>query len=105
MVRLSKPHFRQGIVALLDGDSEKEERAVELINAYSETKQQDVDKLVSAIKELVGDEKCSLDGSGNCLSHGTSNGHGICPHHRAKLLLEGFEKGIGARLVFSKSGG
>tara|TARA_Y100001973_G_C5194938_1_gene333566 strand:- start:367 stop:684 length:318 start_codon:yes stop_codon:yes gene_type:complete len=103
MDRLSKPHFRQGIVALLDGDAEKEEKALTLINAYSNTKQEDVDKLVSAIKELVGPDKCSIDGAGNCLSHGTSNGHGVCPHHRAKLLIEGFETGIGARLVLSGS--
>ncbi len=103
MARLSKPHFRQGIVALLDGDLEKKEKALLLIDAYSKTKKQDVDKLLDVIKELVDVENCRLSSSGECLTHEVNTVAGVCPHHRAKLLIEDFGGGLGSRLVFSQS--
>lgn len=103
MARFSKLHFRQGIVSLLDGDLEKKEKALLLIDAYSKTKKQDVDKLLDVIKELVGVENCRLNGASECLTHNTNTITGVCPHHRAKLLIEEFGGSLGSRLVFSQS--
>lgn len=103
MVRLSKPHFRQGIIALLDGDLEKEEKALLLIDAYSKTKKQDVDKLLNVIKELVGIENCRLNDAHECLTHKADTRGGVCPHHRAKHLLEEFDGNLGSKLIFSQS--
>lgn len=103
MTRLSKPHFRKGIISLLDGDSIKKEKALALIDAYSKTKQEDVDKLVGALKELTDSAQCRLESSGRCLTHDLNASTQVCPHHRAKMLLECFEGNLGSRLVFSKS--
>lgn len=103
MARLSKPHFRQGIVSLLDGDLDKKEKALLLIDAYSKTKKQDVDKLLDVIKELVDVENCRLNGAHECLSHKSNTLTGVCPHHRAKLLIEEFDGSLGSRLIFSQS--
>lgn len=103
MSRLSKPHFKRGILSLLGDDPEKKEEALALIDAYSKTKQEDIDKLVDVVKSLSSSDKCRLESSGRCATHKTNTDTGICPHHRAKMLIERFEGGLGARLVFSKA--
>jgi hypothetical protein len=73
----------------------KKEEALALIDAYSKTKQEDIDKLVDVVKALSSSDKCRLESSGRCTTHKTNTDTGICPHHLAKMLLERFEGGLG----------
>lgn len=45
-------------------------------------------KAFSVLADLIDDEDCELDHHGNCRAHGWLDSDIVCPHARAKELIE-----------------